>query len=254
METPFFPPTKTVKFSYRENGTVVLAHDDAIHDQDARELNTSSMSSNSPTLPQALKPHATIMQSDTPASCLMPAVQRCPLRVGMWYFDRDPCRSTDPFDLLFSRQEWDGYCEKEEQRKREEMFTARIRQQAQELEFEDLELDSEGEMTISEHTASATSPRKCKAVTVRGNGGKARTVRLWCKDREEQAALQLKAKMKKSKFMVSAKDRSTTPTPIECDGTGNSALPVDYIGSYSGVACRRSPRKRRNTGTQASPF
>ncbi|KAJ8072037.1 hypothetical protein PM082_015595 [Marasmius tenuissimus] len=200
----------------------------------------------------AIKSHATTSSFNFPLSHFPPHLHQ-PLKTGPWYSGRDLCRSDDPFDVLCSRREWDSVYEKEEERRRDEMAHARLALNQITGGGGPHEAGTPSEPAPSaspaSSSASSTSTRSCKAIKVRGEGGRTRTVTLWRRERQvpEKLTFQLKtaARRNRSSAVSNAKKSTTTtlvPVVAASDKTTPVTLPVEYVGSYRGVAGRKLPR------------
>ncbi|KAK1221370.1 hypothetical protein PQX77_015821 [Marasmius sp. AFHP31] len=197
----------------------------------------------------AIKSHATTSSFNFPLSHFPPHLHQ-PLKTGPWYSGRDLCRSDDPFDVLCSRKDWDSVHEREEERRRDAMAHARLNQIPGGGPHE-AETPSEPVPSASpaSSSASSTSSRSCKAIRVRGEGGKTRTVTLWRKERQvpEKLTFQAKTAVRRKKIPAvsnAKKPTSTTLVPViaPSDKATSVTLPAEYVGSYRGVAGRKLPR------------
>ncbi|KAL0059628.1 hypothetical protein AAF712_013593 [Marasmius tenuissimus] len=196
----------------------------------------------------AIKSHATTSSFNFPLSHFPPHLHQ-PLKTGPWYSGRDLCRSDDPFDVLCSRREWDFVHEKEEERRRDEMAHARLALNQITGGGGPHEAGTPSEPVPPASSTSSTSSRSCKAIKVRGDGGKTRTVTLWRKERQvpEKLTSQLKTAVRRKRLPVASnakKSNTTTFVPVIAtfDKTTSVTLPAEYAGSYRGVAGRKLPR------------
>ncbi|KAL0578096.1 hypothetical protein V5O48_003914 [Marasmius crinis-equi] len=203
-----------------------------------------------PDLYWAVKPHATTSSLNISLSHFPPRLHG-PLRTGPWYTGRDPSRSDDPFDTLFTRQEWDSLCEQEEQRKRDEMTTTRARGshdlQPSEAPTNGGPAPSVVAVAPSPSLALLPSTRTCKTIKVKAKGGRTRAVTLWCKGRvmRGKAAGQHKTATRKRKSTIHA-EKSLKPKPrqlgVAVEEGDFQPLSGDYLGSHRGVAGHKTPR------------